>query len=336
MKILFLNLADPGILGEKAVKSLEKKHRHSFWGKKKITFLNLMAVAATYADTNTLELDERTQKKLQCWFNHRKQDDKIIIAAHGAIDDTEYCYAQLDSEEIFKTKRLLHYSQLAGFVHLLITHKNNAIPFNITLSICYGARSETYEKNHITDINELDIQSSFAAKLYASLLPFHTIRMKATTGSVEFNEKTGSLLTEHEEAIIAQKSYDNLLQIFRNFEKETVNPLVNKLIEENGKEAWFKFLQQDQSHNTSPLANAMREFNQMEESLRQLRIKKLGKSKNYGKIVFTYDIPSETVIILLQHQGQERKLKQIPRSEFLSPYEYDEGEGALKLDLCMQ
>ncbi len=101
----------------------------------------------------------------------------------------------------------------------------------MTLSICYSARSQDHEKDHIRQVAEIDIQTSFAAKFYALLITDCHLRLKAVTGSVQFDEKTGALLVESEEVIQVIERYDSCLKALKRFEQEEVQPLLKTLIE---------------------------------------------------------------------------------------------------------
>lgn len=319
MRILFINLADPVQLGKKSGEALQKKHKPFFWEKSKITVVQMMDLALQYGNSDNIALDSKELQTIQQWLKNRKKDDKIIIAAHGKIDDTEFCYAETDPDELFKTKKLLSHSQLATFLKMALGIKDQPDFFNITLSICYAARSETYDKDHILDIDEVDILSSFAAKLYKALLADFYVRMKAVTGSVEFDTKTGSLLVESEEAIGVTREYDALNKAIKLFEQTNVNPLVKEFVEQNGEGAWFDYLNNDEyKKDSTPLDKTFIEFNKMQEKLAELRTIKLqGNKKKYGQIIFDYNVKMNQVTVSFKHQGMKKILKLINRDDFI-------------------
>lgn len=329
MKLLFINLSDPGVLGAKSGKALEKKHKPSFWSKdkSKITVLNLMDCAVQFANSGIIALDQERLKTLQDWLSGRKQNYKIIIAAHGKVDDTDYCYAESDSTELFKTHKLLNYAQLAVFIKTLFAVKEQKIPFNITLSICYSARSEDHEKDHILQLAEINIQTSFAAKFYALLLADYNLRLKAVTGSVQFDEKTGSLLVESEEVIQVIERYDQALKEMKCFEQEQVQPILKEFIEKNSYEVWQIYLRDNcYKKNETPLDKIWLEFLALQEKYEQLRlIKNQGSQKHYGQVVFDYNPVADMITISLKHQKKQTVLKTVKRDDFIAHYNHTDG-----------
>ncbi|HHF7349489.1 TPA: hypothetical protein ACPSKE_002696 [Legionella feeleii] len=325
MRILFINLSDPGTLGKKSGEALEKKHKPSFFAKdksSKVTVLNLMTCALQFADSGTITLDQQTSKTLQDWLSKRKKNYKIIIAAHGKVDDTDYCYAESDPEELFKTHKLLNYAQLATFVKSLLAMKGQKMLFNMTLSICYSARSQEHGKHHIRQLAEIDIRTSFAAKFYALLVTECNLRLKAVTGSVEFDEITGSLLVESEEAIEVMERYDSCLRELKRFEQKTVQPLMTAFIDTNGYDAWEIYLRDNNyKKQDTPLDKVWALFIAIQDKYEELRkVKTQLSQKHYGQIVFHYDPQKDTVTISLKHKEKQTTLKVIKRDDFVAYY----------------
>ena len=240
-----------------------------------------MTCALQFADSGTITLDQQTSKTLQEWLSKRKKYYKIIIAAHGKVDDTDYCYAESDTEELFKTHQLLNYAQLATFVKNLLAVKGQKMPFNMTLSICYSARSKDHGKDHIRQLGEIDIQTSFAAKFYALMVTDCNLRLKAVTGSVQFDEITGSLLVESEEVIQVHEHYDSCLRELKRFEQEKVQSLMTAFIEKNGYDAWEIYLRDDGYKKKETLLDKIwTQFLALEAKYEELRKVKLSSVKN--------------------------------------------------------
>nr|HAT8713714.1 hypothetical protein [Legionella jordanis] len=324
MKILFINLADPEVLGKQSSEALARKHKPSFLIKKpKVTMLQLMQSALEYGKTSHFSLNKQDLKTLQAWLKHRKGNDKIIIAAHGKKEDAEFCYAESDETDVFKTHKLLSAQQLAEFIKHILIMDSGKQRFNLTLSICYGARSQEHEKNHLLHPGEIDWASSFAAKVYASILDFN-VKLKAVTGAVQFDSITGSLLVETEEGILAANAQRNSVKAIKQFDQEVISPLVEQFIQQYGKDRFNEYLVKGEyRQNQTALDKAFVEIHQMEEQLKQLtHLKFSNDKKNYGQVIFEYEPRQNRIVISLKHLGNHSLLRTMHREEFVkSPIE---------------
>ncbi|CAM4379925.1 MAG: hypothetical protein LEGION0398_MBIBDBAK_01070 [Legionellaceae bacterium] len=145
------------------------------------------------------------------FFNY----EKIMIAAHGDIDCTDYCHKSVFGEvDLTKEEReLLTAEELAIF--LVELDKNNYFDncnkISVELVICYAARSNEFKKNH----NEIDMNSlndSFAYKFTNKLkssLRVPEIKVIAYLGAMSYNPATGFAVCQTEDNI---KSFLSLTQ----------------------------------------------------------------------------------------------------------------------------
>ncbi|RMX18771.1 hypothetical protein EAS68_08150 [Legionella jordanis] len=325
MKILFINIADHKPLGIKAVEALTKKYHPSFFeakSKTKITSLHLMHEAIEFAKSGSLNLSDTDYETLGFWLKNRKAHYKIIIGAHGQKDDVDFCYAQSDEIDILKANKLLSAEQLAHFmasIFRIVPASRKSPVFTVMLSICYGARSEEFDRDHIQEFSTINWQSSLAAKVYAHLIQYFPIKMKAATGAVEFDTKNGNLLIESEEALRAHQKFIEVARQLRTFENEKIKPLAKEYIARYGERKWLDYEKKmEYKRGETALDKVFLEFEPMKENLEIIReLKSQNSKKDYGQVVFNFDKKSEQVIIHLKHGGKQMLLVKNTRANFV-------------------
>jgi hypothetical protein len=130
--------------------------------------------------------------------------DTIVFSAHGRKGDTDNVYCM----DGFDSVRCGDVEGICTLFIALLTPSGKQNP-NITLSVCYAARSADHQKHHVNDtLSEGDLRSSLAFQLFvglSGLKPGTQLRLTARTGATSGSEVGTKLLSETEEAIIASE-----------------------------------------------------------------------------------------------------------------------------------
>jgi hypothetical protein len=129
--------------------------------------------------------------------------DKIMLGIHGRFGDNSNGYAGLGwsmGQGVIGTCD--DFAQLVG--GLLKPDRD----YKLALIMCYGARAQSYRKDHSGALDPTDIKSSFAYQFYIRICTKARVTMTARTGSVEFDRTTGKSLVQTEAA--AQADINNV------------------------------------------------------------------------------------------------------------------------------
>lgn len=224
MKILMLNFADSGPLGETGFTSLRKAGN--------IVLLINFFQNFTFRDGQSdhgkqlkvfLENDIVSSLSKNSIIFNVMDYDQIIICAHGKLNDTEYCYYEDFKSDSFIP--LFTPTELAKFLKKFIV--GHTLPNNVVLCMCYGARTINFLEYHaINDINSfsrINVKQSFAYELASSLshLGFVSCQnefvLSAFMGAVKFDDRNGAILVETEVQI-----YDTLFMIIQRVKENSV------------------------------------------------------------------------------------------------------------------
>jgi hypothetical protein len=190
MKIVFINVAEgPGGVSSNALIGLEQKH-----GKDNVLLINACELAQEYCHSSNKLISAEKQEEI---VRIKKQiedfkPEQLMLGVHGGLEDTTYCYTSVFGEDS-GFQKLATPGELAKFFKEItstsVTGKNN-----ISLLMCYGARTNDYMADHSTLALD-QFQTSFAhqfLKAYSSKNTANTyerqdsiITLEAFTGSVE-------------------------------------------------------------------------------------------------------------------------------------------------------
>ncbi len=163
MKIIFLNLSDPGPLGEKSARSLREKY-----GQDNVILVNLMNEALAWRNRGFNGINHASRIDLS-------QYDQIIVGSHSSSmkdnryqKDIDYCYCETEPNQF---ERLFSYEELAIFLknYWVICDLPRNKPLNLVLSICYGGRSDHYEIDHVSNSQAIDFKRTFAYQFLSAL-----------------------------------------------------------------------------------------------------------------------------------------------------------------------
>jgi hypothetical protein len=149
----------------RAKKSMVKKNKVLYYACQDLMDADL---AGTLTETEVEEIRDNIAEA-----------DKIIIIIHGMPTDTDAGFTNVDLNGV---RKLCTWDELGHLALLLFPKRSKT--YNISLVMCYGARSENYRLDHMGNISPEDLKSSFAYKFFRSICNFRNVRMSARTGAV--------------------------------------------------------------------------------------------------------------------------------------------------------
>lgn len=204
-KIVFLNMSDDlGVDGHKAVTALQIKNPSVRFKKTHFTrtaqvteilmvdFYRAFITGAHYPDFGV----ERAKIKNLC-----QGATKVMLSLHGPM--TNINYGIIRSTLGRRPDEHVSYQQLSNFLLSLFLPN---IEYNLTLVMCFGARSSNYQLDH-QDLDLIDWTDSFAYKLFNLISPQRSVRMTARTGELSFNVLSG--VSEVQTEVAIQGTLDN-------------------------------------------------------------------------------------------------------------------------------
>lgn len=284
MKVLSINFADTGNhLGDKAIQALKKKYSKP---NDEVKLIELGAPALDMLQTHESafhddEILTQTAKDIQQF-----KPDHILIGVHGNIDNTTDCFHHHENG----SQKLANPQTFAQLIYQL----TNEITPNLTLLMCYGARTDQYLEDHAQDNRAF--ATSFAYKFIKHLRELSknkTIHLDACTGAISFDSQTGNLLVENETRIMLNEEKKPYIMHFRD-NLERLNVLQNAFILHSEKKFTQYMEEQDYLNDKSERGNRLRleearfDFLEKVELLDEtLSVPK--KSKECGIISFTSD-----------------------------------------------
>lgn len=200
MNIVFLNLADndPQGIVSKSVKALTNKYPEptgclsSIFSNNSVTEYNLIPI-----------LDDKSPKlgnndvSLSMIGNHSRRADKVMVAIHGNYDNRDQGFITMGFGKT--VKKTLSLDGLCNYIAPLFPDGGS---YNLTLVMCYGARTSNYRFNQFSQ--DMDWSTSFAYKFYEKMRIGKKLYMEAFTGAVSIDEASGKFKIQTEAAIDAE------------------------------------------------------------------------------------------------------------------------------------
>ena len=183
------NLAD--LLGDLRVEIYGEVNPHETSGLLDVGWMRSLAIEAAV----------HRREAWSAMLNDLRDADKIFFAAHGLKTDTDNVYCEVSMESI----RCGDVEGVVTFLKMMLGMVDRKDP-TITLIVCYAARSIHYDKHHVNDLDEHDIRSSLAFKIFCGLAAdYPQIRLTARTGAVSGGDTPStSVVSQTEEAILAE------------------------------------------------------------------------------------------------------------------------------------
>ncbi|MBA3536644.1 MAG: hypothetical protein H0T84_08555 [Tatlockia sp.] len=291
-KVLLINLSDEKGSGQKAADSLAHKY-----GKNNVELCQFSARAQVWNDS-----PENVDLAIQDIQSYKD----IIIAAHGNIGDTKTCY--YENFETGTEIPLFSPQKLAHFFNEILSQStqpaNKDLP--VTLAICYAARTQDYQLDHVNNPENIPYLETFAGQFLTTLHETssmnYDIDLSAYTGSVGFNNVTGELEVETEEQI---KKSGDLFSIRTNYAKaQTYMNQCVELVEETLREEDYSeteieryldnyYDKKTYLHDDSVLGKACKESYRLEAELSTALSQAAKLETEYGKVSYsaTRNIP---------------------------------------------
>ena len=153
------------------------------------------------ADGFGLDRDLRVEIVNEC-----AKCDKIYLCAHGSSKDTGHVFAEKGKNLGSKhTAPLCTQAELSGFLKLILKPATPK-PYNLTLIVCFAARSGDHDQTHDQDFlkDPEVLKTSLAYKLFKDLVDGKVnVRMTARLGEVRADENLDQILTQTEEGVLA-------------------------------------------------------------------------------------------------------------------------------------
>lgn len=140
----------------------------------------------------TLDRDDVEAIREDC-----RHASKIYIIMHGKPEETERGF----SNKIDGAQQEYTWNELARLAKLLFPFRETT--YQVSLIMCYGARSQDYRANHNGGLSENQLKSSFAFKFFRGICLARNVRMTAVTGAVSTRENDGTSVVETEEWVEA-------------------------------------------------------------------------------------------------------------------------------------
>jgi hypothetical protein len=279
MNIIFINLADESGLGNKSVTALGKKYPAAEGHT--ITVVHAMSEALRWRhEKAAYNWDEFKLNHLN--INDINEYDQIILAVHGLEDDILYCYHEPEFNADFT--RFMHNNDLAFWlVNFLKQYKFSKKELNLTLSVCYAARTLS-QLNHINDRENVDFRETFAYRMVEQIIrqPIlaFTINLTAYTGALGFHSETGEICVETEEQISKKLDFKHLDEQY-SAKEQALETLFEAGLDEGDAEfdsvyAEFVFLGEQRSKLLGFLQQ---------------------KAKEYGKVIYNGAAPNGEITI---------------------------------------
>lgn len=262
-----------------------------------------------------------------------KASTKILVCTHGITRDSENCY--LDTGDAIQV--LVDARALARFMASVLP--DDDVLRQLSLIMCYGARSgETYA-NHEGKLTGDQLSKSFAYKFFKELRQSRNIRLTARTGKLVFDLVKECSLVESDASIMALREQPDLTKAKMQLQRKAASEakaqgFAEEFEKEDAKYKQFlryvkaKALSDRQPDApvpkevpnpfdepcTSEAARLAREVWAAEFHLEDIRkLAGMGPAHaKYGKFVYTYDkgeltivskYGSETKTAMLLHQG---------------------------------
>jgi hypothetical protein len=205
--IVMFNLAEKELGGPtaKTLETLQKKYPPLVGGNA-VQDISLFKLMRKYQKG---EMDRKTKNvpevRLLCM-----NADKIYLCVHGQYNDTDNGFAnfELGGRDM---RQVTDWKSLALFMLLLLPKRSEA--YNISLVMCYGARTQDFmlDQNALIN-NPRELQTSFAYKFFATLYPKRPLRLSARTGAVQFDPVSGHSKVERDEVVQLRAEKDEYLR----------------------------------------------------------------------------------------------------------------------------
>ena len=205
-KIVFLNMSDLLLVdGRKAIDALRHKHpkqktrRHPFAGVEQVQEIPMVEFYQSFISGNhhaTYQADLRNIRA-KCLGA-----DQVMLSIHGPMKHVDYGIIK----DPMNPANDIHVSYQQLGILLLTIFNNMQHNYNLTLVMCFGARSSRFRLDH-QDLDQIDWSDSFAYKLFEEISPRRQVRMTARTGELSFNTVTG--VSEVQTELSIQGTLDN-------------------------------------------------------------------------------------------------------------------------------
>ena len=258
-KVMFINLGDSGLLGESSAKGLMKKYSSDvFSGVEE----SLSASAATLAEERSIGSESaESEPPLEGGVKYLKSDlafkliaekkprsleergkleqqleaiktqikdyspDRIMLAAHGNLSDTDVCYYHRPGEP---PRPLATARELATFLSELTSTCTSAGKDHVSLMICYGARTANFAADQ-SQLPMAEFKSSFAYKfleeysrsqMLGVARSARTIHLEAFTGAVSVDKLSGETIIGNETKTMLVQLYFQHIKAFEVIQKK--------------------------------------------------------------------------------------------------------------------
>lgn len=236
MLYLFINLAEykGGVTQKTADTIVKKKIDKKRFGREKLELEFMEPLIINPTDNKFLPLD-RTTNQLSgfYWLYFQKaatDASKIYLCAHGHPDDVDNIYVSSYKDQTTNITggKIGNVLDLAKFLDKLLIDKKRQ--YKLSLTVCYGARSSKYLKDHSSYMKLKDdaIKSSFAFKLYRLLCTkFTDISMSAGIGAMSYDISGQRHVTGEDDVRKYQPAMKKMQSTYVKRFESKINNLIN-------------------------------------------------------------------------------------------------------------
>ncbi|WP_028866220.1 hypothetical protein [Psychromonas aquimarina] len=201
-KQIFLNMSDDlGLDGRKAIDALRIKFPRPQGYFKSEQVKEIMLVDF-YRDHINGVRNRSYHKTLNKIKNECMKADRVLLSLHGPMRSVNYGIIKAPVGSGRQDEHVTD-QQLADLLLIIFTRSHC---YNLSLVMCFGARSSQYALDH-QNLDAVDWSDSFAYNLFNRISPRRQIRMTARTGELSFNTLTG--IAEVQSEMSVQGTIDN-------------------------------------------------------------------------------------------------------------------------------
>ncbi|MHC4266921.1 MAG: hypothetical protein ACYSTS_00515 [Planctomycetota bacterium] len=212
------------------------------------------------------------------------QAKKIYAMMHGDPRQTDKCFTNTGNS--FGVVDLATSEQMAKFLSSVI--RGSSSKTKIALIMCYGARCTRYksaEVNHMSMIDEDDLASSFAYRLFYHLVDKHGYKgqLTAVTGKIS-HEATGRAKIEQEDMIDLNMDVAEANRLVRESKKPAVG---GTLLPQNMQDQTYKD-NYNAWKDTADAKELLRNANEARKAkgAKMSELKSDGTQEKYGKFLY--------------------------------------------------
>lgn len=312
MKIIFLNLADKHDKGlaHTTAAALRKKYPRYSWLYEKIAGANVVDVIDLFdlldyqrnppRFTDLTSFVYRVVGYVQALAEIRRrcrEADKVMLGVHGHYGDADRGHASMGwqaEQGVMGT-----YAEFANLLKCLLDKGHR---YNLTLVMCYGARSPHFQKDHTNPdaLNEQDIKGSFAYKLFRELCREYDVKLTARTGAMRFNEATGASMVQTEAAVQAEAEFDTLERDHLTAAIRDKDGVMDRVFAREKNIQRYYEMETRIAAGGEPANDDERivqRYLQLKRRANELEPLKNADQGKYGKFVYTYDSRTGHIVV---------------------------------------